>query len=214
MNISTLYPTPQQKILSFSQVIVCSIEDWFFFDQTTPNGGVVVTITSPTLDPIAKENQHRCRHGLKAPSKVDTILVADYQMMNSWSSFPVDLSAISWPIFRRILRQSHQSFDDFIKTWIRDTAGDTMEHVDKKGETNSRPYMVRWEWITSAKTESFKEWAVKSTVKITRSELQVLVKALGKFDPTANPEEPDLQGVIGSIKEHAQNTFQLLHSAS
>jgi hypothetical protein len=54
-------------------------------------------------------------------------------------------------------------------------------------------------------------------VKITRSELQVLnkkVKVLGKFDPTANPEEPDLQGVIGSIKEHVQNTFQLLHSAA
>jgi hypothetical protein len=111
-----------------------------FSDQTTPNGGVVVTITSPTLDPIAKENQHRCRHGLKAPSKVDTILVVNYELVEQFScrSFGDKLA-----IFRRILRQSNQSFDDFIKTWIRDTAGDTMEHVDKKGETNSRPYMVR-----------------------------------------------------------------------
>lgn len=124
-------------------------------------------------------------------------------------------------IFRRILRQSHQSFDDFIKAWIRDTAGDTY-HGTGRQKKAKRILDIIWEDENELlplfeNTESFKERVVKSTVKIIRSELQVLnkkVKALGKFDPTANPEELDFQGVIGSIKEHAQNTFQLLHGAA
>jgi hypothetical protein len=56
---------------------------------------------------------------------------------------------------------------------------------------------------------------ITSTVKIIRSELEVLnkrVKAFGRFDPAANPPEGlDLQDVLGNIKEHAPNTFQLLH---
>jgi hypothetical protein len=56
---------------------------------------------------------------------------------------------------------------------------------------------------------------ITSTVKIIRSELEVLnkgVKAFGRIDPAANPEGLDLQDVLGNIKEHAPaNTFQLLH---
>jgi hypothetical protein len=124
-------------------------------------------------------------------------------------------------IFRRILRQSHQSFNDFIKAWMHDTAGDT-DYGPLRQKKAKKILDLIWQDENELlplfeNTESFKERVVKSTVKIIRSELQVLnkkVKAFGRFDPTANPEELDLQGVIGSIKEHARNTFQLLHHAA
>jgi hypothetical protein len=55
------------------------------------------------------------------------------------------------------------------------------------------------------KTESFKGRVVTSTVKIIRSELEVLntgVKAFGRFDPAANPKGLDFQEVLGNTKKH------------
>ena len=55
------------------------------------------------------------------------------------------------------------------------------------------------------KTESFKERVVTSTVKVVRSELDVLntkVKVFSQFDPTMNPEKLHLQNVLRGIEEH------------
>jgi hypothetical protein len=93
-----------------------------------------------------------------------------------------------------------------IKGWIHDTArGDhgsvrqrkVNQIVDllRQGENGLLPLLE--------KTKSFKERVTKSTPKVIRSELDVLrvkAKVFGRFDPTMNPEELDLQDVLGRIK--------------
>src|SRR4029077_18913647 len=119
----------------------------------------------------------------------------------------------------RVLRQSHQTFSDLIKAWIHDAAGDQRSVWQRRVNQ-----IVDLLWQDESgllplleKTESFKERVTKSTAKVIRSELDVLrakVKVFGRFDPTMNPEELDLQNVLGRIKEHAPNIFQLLNNAS
>jgi len=123
-------------------------------------------------------------------------------------------------IFKRILRQSHQSFNDLIKAWIDDTAGD--DHGPLRQRKAKQILDLIWEdenglLSVFEKTESFQERVATSTVKVIRSELAVLnteVKMFGRFDPTVNLEELNLQDVLRSIEEHAPNTFRLLDRAA
>jgi hypothetical protein len=55
------------------------------------------------------------------------------------------------------------------------------------------------------------ERVVTSTVKVVRSELDVLntkVKVFGQFDPTMNPEKLHLQNVLRGIEEHLPQCAQ------
>ena len=55
------------------------------------------------------------------------------------------------------------------------------------------------------------ERVVTSTVKVVRSELDVLntrVKVFGQFVPTMNPEKLHLQNVLGGIEEHLPQCAQ------
>jgi hypothetical protein len=124
-------------------------------------------------------------------------------------------------IFKRILRQSRESSDDLIKAWIHDTEGD-LDRGPLQPRKAEQILDLIWQDENGLRplfeeTESFKKRVVTSTVKIIRSELEALnkkVKAFGAFDPTANPEDLDLQDVLENIKEHAPSTFQLLHCAA
>jgi hypothetical protein len=123
-------------------------------------------------------------------------------------------------IFKRVLRQSHQTFDDLIKAWIHDTPGDNYGPLRQRKA--NRILDLIWQDESGLlplfeKTESFKERIAISTAKVIRSELDVLntkVKVFGRFDPTMNPEELNLRDVLRGIKEHAPNTFRLLNQAA
>jgi hypothetical protein len=153
MNISTLYstrnPEYQLSYRMFNRILI-----FFRSRNSRRRGSSNYSITSPTPDPIAKEDQQRCRHGLEAPSKVDTILVVNYQMMNSWSSFLVDLSATSWR-YSGAFHDSHinRLMTSFIKAWIRDTAGDTHHGTGRQKKRNKFSTLygkMRTKWITPA----------------------------------------------------------------
>jgi hypothetical protein len=172
-----------------------------FFDQRTPDGGVsagrnsppiswavnffpriVVTITSPSPDPRSDRQGRSTKMQTRSKSSQQgrhdsSSKLSDDELVEQFSgrSFGDKLA-----IFRRILRQSHQSFDDFIKAWIRDTAGDAYHGTGRQKKAKQILDII-WEDENELlplfeNTESFKERVVQSTVKIIRSELQVLNK--------------------------------------
>jgi hypothetical protein len=108
-------------------------------------------------------------------------------------------------IFKKVLRQSDQTFSDLIKAWIHDTAGGDHGSVLERKVNQIVDFLWQDEnglLPLLEKTESFKERVTNSTAKVIRSELDVLrvkVKVFGRFDPTMNPEELDIQDVPGRI---------------
>jgi len=84
-------------------------------------------------------------------------------------------------IFKLVLRHSYKSFSDLIKAWIDDTSyttsgGDSGLLRQRKA---SQILDIIWQDENALlplleKTESFKERVVTSTVKVVRSELDVL----------------------------------------
>jgi hypothetical protein len=102
-------------------------------------------------------------------------------------------------IFKRVLRQSHQSFILLVKTWIEDTAGDDRGRL-RQGKAKQLLDLI-WDDEDGLlplfeKTETFQERVATSTVKIIRSELSMPskeVKTFGKFDSSANLEAFDLR---------------------
>ena len=124
-------------------------------------------------------------------------------------------------LFKRVLRKSHQTFSDLIKAWIHDTPGDNCHGPLRQRKAKQIVDLI-WQDENGLlplfeKTESFNERVAISTVKVIRSELDVLntnVKAFGRFDPTMNPEELKFHDVLEDIKEYAPNTFRLLNQVT
>ncbi|KAN0079238.1 hypothetical protein V8E54_004452 [Elaphomyces granulatus] len=80
-------------------------------------------------------------------------------------------------IFKRVLRQSHQTFDDLIKAWIHDTPGDNYGPLRQRKA--NRILDLIWQDESGLlplfeRTESFKERIATSTAKVIRSELIIL----------------------------------------
>jgi hypothetical protein len=104
-------------------------------------------------------------------------------------------------IFKCVLRQSHQTFDDLIKAWIHDTPGGNYGSLRQR-EAN-RILDLIWQNESRLlplfeKTESFQEKGRNKHCEGC-SELDVLntkVNVFGRFDPAMNPEELNLHDVL------------------
>jgi hypothetical protein len=89
-------------------------------------------------------------------------------------------------IFKRVLRQSHQSFILLVETWIEDTAGGDRGRL-RQGKAKQLLDLI-WDDDEDGllplfeKTETFQERVTTSTVKIIHSELSVLNKEAKMFE--------------------------------
>lgn len=109
-------------------------------------------------------------------------------------------------LFKRVLRKSHQTFSDLIKAWIHDTPGDNCHGPLRQRKAKQIVDLI-WQDENGLlplfeKTESFNERVATSTVKVIRSELDVLntsVKAFGRFGGDNLPNVRDLRP-IGAVQ--------------
>lgn len=105
-------------------------------------------------------------------------------------------------LFKRVLRKSHQTFSDLIKAWIHDTPGDNCHGPLRQRKAKQIVDLI-WQDENGLlplfeKTESFNERVATSTVKVIRSELDVLntsVKAFGRFGGDNLPNVRDLRPI-------------------
>jgi hypothetical protein len=123
-------------------------------------------------------------------------------------------------ILKRVMRQSHIPFCQFIKSWIEDTSGDTAGLLRQRKAKQILDLI--WEEENGLlplfeETQSFPERVMASAANIIRSDLATLnrhVREFGKWDSITNLEEVDLSETLRKIKRHAPNTFHLLKHAA
>ena len=123
-------------------------------------------------------------------------------------------------ILKRVMRQSHISFCQLIKSWIEDTLGETTGPLRRKKAKQILDLI--WEEENGLlplfeKTESFPERVMASAASIIRSDLATLnrhVREFGQWDSTTNLEEVELSETLRKIERHAPNTLYLLEHAA
>jgi hypothetical protein len=123
-------------------------------------------------------------------------------------------------ILKRVMRQSHISFCQVVKTWIEDAPGDTTGPLRQRKAKQILDLI--WEEENELlplfeKTESFPERVMASAANIIRSDLATLnrhVREFGKWDAITNLEDVPLSETLRKIESHAPNTFYLLEHAA
>jgi hypothetical protein len=123
-------------------------------------------------------------------------------------------------ILKRVMRQSHISFCQVVKSWIEDAPGDTTGPLRQRKAKQILDLI--WEEENELlplfeKTESFPERVMASAAYIIRSDLATLnrhVREFGKWDAITNLEDVHLSETLRKIESHAPNTFYLLEHAA